>query len=103
MAEAGFYFIGDKKEPDVVQCFLCEKTLDGWESTDDPWLEHSKHSPNCHFAQQMCAEDALTLYRFLDIKGELLKSICKKISDAVEENLRAQYAEERKYALKYLK
>jgi len=38
MAAAGFYVIGDNNEPDLVECFICSKQLDGWEAHDDPWL-----------------------------------------------------------------
>lgn len=31
-------------------CFLCEKSLDGWEETDNPLEEHLKHSPTCGWA-----------------------------------------------------
>ncbi|PSN40469.1 Baculoviral IAP repeat-containing protein 5 [Blattella germanica] len=51
MAEAGFYFCGSAKEPDVAQCFVCFKKLDGWEPEDDPWKEHKKHSPQCPFVK----------------------------------------------------
>jgi hypothetical protein len=37
MAEAGFVFCGLKKEPDLTQCQVCLKKLDGWEQDDDPW------------------------------------------------------------------
>ena len=37
MAAAGFYVIGDSNEPDLVECFICSKQLDGWEPDDDPW------------------------------------------------------------------
>lgn len=37
MAAAGFYAIGGADEPDLVECFMCGKQLDGWESDDDPW------------------------------------------------------------------
>lgn len=37
MAAAGFYFIGNEKELDLVECFICSKQLDGWEEDDDPW------------------------------------------------------------------
>lgn len=36
MADAGFYHCGNDKEPDYVQCFVCQKELDGWEPNDDP-------------------------------------------------------------------
>ena len=28
-------------------CFLCSKSMDGWEEGDDPVREHLKHSPAC--------------------------------------------------------
>jgi hypothetical protein len=39
MAEAGFIFCGSKSEPDLTQCQVCLKKLDGWEKDDDPWYE----------------------------------------------------------------
>jgi hypothetical protein len=35
---------------DNVTCFLCQKSLDGWEQGDDALDEHVKHSPNCGWA-----------------------------------------------------
>lgn len=37
MAAAGFFFIGNDNDPDLVECFICGKQLDGWEQEDDPW------------------------------------------------------------------
>lgn len=37
MAAAGFYVIGNIDEPDLVECFICSKQLNGWEPNDDPW------------------------------------------------------------------
>ncbi|KAJ9580201.1 hypothetical protein L9F63_004144 [Diploptera punctata] len=51
MAEAGFFFCGSNKEPDLVQCFVCLKKLDGWEPEDDPWDEHRKHASKCPFVE----------------------------------------------------
>ncbi|XP_011684624.1 PREDICTED: baculoviral IAP repeat-containing protein 5-like [Wasmannia auropunctata] len=51
MAAAGFYVVGDNSEPDLVECFICGKQLDGWELDDDPWSEHEKHQSNCLFVQ----------------------------------------------------
>lgn len=31
-------------------CFLCKKSLDGWEAHDDPIEEHLRHSPTCGWA-----------------------------------------------------
>lgn len=57
MAEAGFYFCGD----DTVKCFVCGKSLDGWENDDDPWKEHEKHAPRCYFVQLHLKEDDMTV------------------------------------------
>lgn len=37
MAAAGFLAVGGKEEPDLVECFICSKQLDGWDPDDDPW------------------------------------------------------------------
>ena len=44
MAAAGFYFKGSKKEPDLAECFVCQKELDGWEENDDPWYVFNQNS-----------------------------------------------------------
>ncbi|KAK0161956.1 hypothetical protein PV327_008350 [Microctonus hyperodae] len=49
MAAAGFVCIGGADEPDLVECFICSKQLDGWDATDDPWQEHKKHQANCPY------------------------------------------------------
>lgn len=61
MAEAGFYWCGTAQENDTAACFLCGKVLDGWESTDDPWLEHKKHAPQCAFVKLGRTERLLTV------------------------------------------
>lgn len=43
MAAAGFYVVGDNTEPDLVQCFICGKQLDGWEPNDDPWYVEQQY------------------------------------------------------------
>ncbi|KAH6634843.1 hypothetical protein B0J18DRAFT_487007 [Chaetomium sp. MPI-SDFR-AT-0129] len=50
LAKAGFFFQPHPKSPDNVVCFLCQKSLDGWEETDNPLEEHLKHSPTCGWA-----------------------------------------------------
>ncbi|KAK9322659.1 hypothetical protein V1517DRAFT_322821 [Lipomyces orientalis] len=50
MAKAGFIYNPSPKSPDNVTCFLCEKSLDGWNKGDDPKLEHLDHSPRCAWA-----------------------------------------------------
>lgn len=61
MAEAGFYWCGNAFELDTVACFVCDKTLYGWEPTDDPWEEHAKHAPQCFFVKKRKPEGELTV------------------------------------------
>ncbi|KAK0641721.1 hypothetical protein B0T16DRAFT_219963 [Cercophora newfieldiana] len=50
LAKAGFFFEPFPGSPDNVVCFLCDKSLDGWEEDDKPLEEHLKHSPTCGWA-----------------------------------------------------
>lgn len=63
MAEAGFYWTGNKNkdEDDAVTCFICSKQLHGWDPTDDPWKEHVKHAPQCQFVKYGHKESELTV------------------------------------------
>lgn len=61
MAGAGFYYTGQR---DLVRCFYCNQDLEKWEAADDPWNEHSRHSPNCPYVQYVNAylpDDSLTM------------------------------------------
>ncbi|XP_054707191.1 baculoviral IAP repeat-containing protein 5-like [Uloborus diversus] len=70
MAEAGFYHCPTAEEPDVVQCYVCFKELDGWEPNDDPWDEHFSHSKNCMFAKLHKAQKDLTISEIYAIEAE---------------------------------
>ncbi|XP_076445103.1 uncharacterized protein LOC143283006 isoform X2 [Babylonia areolata] len=48
MAEAGFYYTG---HADLVRCFHCKGGLKTWESSDKPWVEHSRWFPRCPFVR----------------------------------------------------
>ncbi|CAO3567539.1 unnamed protein product [Mortierella alpina] len=50
LADAGFFFLPAPSSPDNVVCFLCQKSLDGWTDTDDPYLEHFSHARRCGWA-----------------------------------------------------
>ncbi|KAH9221287.1 hypothetical protein DL95DRAFT_519313 [Leptodontidium sp. 2 PMI_412] len=50
LAKAGFFYHPLQTNPDNVACFLCHRSLDGWEEDDDPLAEHLKHSPDCGWA-----------------------------------------------------
>ena len=47
MANAGFYCRPLSGSNDNCCCYLCDKNLDGWEATDEAWIEHVKHAANC--------------------------------------------------------
>ncbi|KAM5443841.1 hypothetical protein MferCBS31731_001087 [Microsporum ferrugineum] len=50
LAHAGFYYTPTALSPDNTTCFLCERSLDGWEEGDDPFAEHLHFSPECGWA-----------------------------------------------------
>ncbi|RKF75336.1 putative at hook domain-containing protein [Golovinomyces cichoracearum] len=50
LAKAGFFYLPTPVNLDNVSCFLCHKSLDGWEETDNPLVEHLRHSPECGWA-----------------------------------------------------
>uniref|UniRef100_A0A336L8F1 CSON001848 protein n=1 Tax=Culicoides sonorensis TaxID=179676 RepID=A0A336L8F1_CULSO len=78
MAEAGFFWCGNEREIDSAACFLCNKHLDGWEEEDDPWLEHSKHAPQCLFAKTGKPEGELTVEEILNIFETMLKNFVER-------------------------
>lgn len=47
LAEAGFFYSG---QSDLTICFSCGLKIRKWESTDNCWVEHKKHSTStCNF------------------------------------------------------
>ncbi|XP_063402280.1 baculoviral IAP repeat-containing protein 7-B-like [Mytilus trossulus] len=46
LSESGYFYTG---EGDIVRCFCCDLGLAEWDVSDDPWTEHSRHSPKCWF------------------------------------------------------
>ncbi|KAJ9640962.1 hypothetical protein H2199_005630 [Coniosporium tulheliwenetii] len=54
LARAGFYYKPATNSPDNVTCFICKRSLDGWEPEDVPAVEHLNHSPNCAWAINVC-------------------------------------------------
>lgn len=50
LSDAGFFFAPSEDSPDNVTCYLCGKSLDGWEPGDDPLAEHLRHSKDCGWA-----------------------------------------------------
>lgn len=72
LAAAGFFFTGSL---DRVRCFSCGVRLRDWKAGENPWIEHSKYSPNCAFIKQFEQEDFVNIYRGLN------KSCCTLVDE----------------------
>ncbi|GFS88716.1 baculoviral IAP repeat-containing protein 5 [Nephila pilipes] len=79
MAEAGFFHCPTEQEPDLVQCYVCFKELDGWEASDEPWTEHFSHSKICLFAQLRKPQKDLTVAEIFKIESERKKNKTKRV------------------------
>ncbi|XP_055390582.1 baculoviral IAP repeat-containing protein 5.2-A [Condylostylus longicornis] len=95
MAEAGFYWTGNGKGDDTTTCFACGKMLDGWEATDDPWLEHKKHAPQCCFVKLGKPERMLTKEEFLDLSFNVLLFSIQRRKDHYQRKLKIEVNKER--------
>ncbi|KZO98521.1 BIR-domain-containing protein [Calocera viscosa TUFC12733] len=55
LSKAGYYFNPSPDQPDNCTCFVCGKSLGGWESGDSPSLEHVNHDEDdCGWARAVC-------------------------------------------------
>ena len=92
MAAAGFLAVGGKDEPDLVECFICSKQLDGWDPDDDPWKEHTNHQPQCPFVRLNKLDEASwTVHDLFDLFKRYTVKECMRDLDmaklrAKEEN-----------------
>nr|XP_060620357.1 baculoviral IAP repeat-containing protein 5 [Anolis sagrei ordinatus] len=78
MAEAGFIHTPSENAPDVVQCFVCFKELEGWEPEDDPMEEHRSHSPNCAFLALQKDIADLTIQETLKLSKERMVNLLER-------------------------
>ncbi|CAK9834370.1 Baculoviral IAP repeat-containing protein 5 [Anthophora retusa] len=85
MAAAGFFAVGGQEEPDLVECFICSKELDGWDPDDDPWKEHTKHQPECPFVKLEKPDEAMwTVHDLFDLlKKYMVKECTRELGKAV--------------------
>lgn len=58
-ATAGFLYTGPG---DRVRCYHCDIGLRNFELTDEPWIEHAKHSPNCKFLLEQKGKEFVSKY-----------------------------------------
>nr|ACO11057.1 Baculoviral IAP repeat-containing protein 5 [Caligus rogercresseyi] len=68
MAASGFYFVGNRKEPDLVRCFYCLRELDGWEPSDIPQEEHARKK--CSFMELSKGHAEVTVLDGLQLEAE---------------------------------
>ncbi|XP_005184865.1 baculoviral IAP repeat-containing protein 5 [Musca domestica] len=94
MAQAGFYWSGNKSDDDTVTCFVCGKTLHGWDPTDDPWKEHAKHAPQCQFVKYGHKEADLTVEEFLNIFSAVGMNKMMKDFNGIKSKFLAQASSE---------
>ena len=67
------------KIPGVVTCFNCEVSLNNWEKTDNPWIEHAIHSPTCTFVKLTKGDKFIADCMTIQIRSEEEQKIQKKI------------------------
>ncbi|KAI0469569.1 hypothetical protein F4859DRAFT_135582 [Xylaria cf. heliscus] len=65
-ARAGFYFAPSSEYIDTTVCFLCCKSMSGWEEDDNPFVEHLRLSPHCGWAVVAAIEIGLGDYALDD-------------------------------------
>lgn len=58
LAAAGFYYINENGNSDLVKCPYCEIEVGRWVPGDVPFSEHKKHSPRCRFILQKIASSS---------------------------------------------
>ncbi|XP_041370863.1 baculoviral IAP repeat-containing protein 7-A-like [Gigantopelta aegis] len=57
LARAGFYYYGDDHRQDRVRCAYCKGRLYDWQFDDDPWVEHARCFPRCHYVRLCMGQD----------------------------------------------
>jgi len=58
LAEAGFFYLSLS---DHVRCFHCGQGLRNWLPGDDPWVEHARWYPDCHYVHLSKGKDFIDL------------------------------------------
>nr|XP_027194621.1 baculoviral IAP repeat-containing protein 5.2-like [Dermatophagoides pteronyssinus] len=88
MAKHGFYQLhGHDNNDDLVRCVFCDIHMSGWQSKDDPNVEHQKASPDCLFAKLQKSQMDLTLEEFMTIIYEKNNIKIKRYRETIRENL----------------
>lgn len=61
LAQAGFYYTG---QSDLTVCFACHLKVYQWERHDNPWGEHKRLSPSCHYIMMVGCGDTQSSEKF---------------------------------------
>ncbi|KAJ3127776.1 hypothetical protein HK100_009555 [Physocladia obscura] len=79
-----YYNPPNTNENDYAVCQYCQLGLAGWESSDDPVLEHSKRSPECIMFKgpKLISEMDPKILTKLEAEVELLDNLSDSIPDA---------------------
>ncbi|XP_053389435.1 baculoviral IAP repeat-containing protein 7-A-like [Mercenaria mercenaria] len=59
-ARAGFYYKGSG---DILKCYYCGGEVRNWEHRMDPWAEHARWYPRCHFLREQKGEAFIEQFR----------------------------------------
>ena len=46
---------------DLCRCFSCDGGLQRWDSEDDPWIEHARWFPKCHFVKRVKGQEYINM------------------------------------------
>ena len=59
-----YFYFNFQGISDHVRCFHCGNGLRNWEKGDDPWSEHARWYPDCHFVLLKKGQDFIDEVRF---------------------------------------
>ena len=74
LVRAGFFFTGIK---DSVTCFYCDGSLQNWDPSDNPMIEHARWFPCCAYAKQLYGDE---MYRKIQEAKRAQQGIFEQIS-----------------------
>ena len=85
LARAGYYFKPQARNDDTAECFICQKSLGGWEENDDPYQEHRSHQASCPLCRLHDKDARMVTFDTWPDKRRGYKAFVKKVG--AHENL----------------
>lgn len=91
-------FIRILGDNDIVRCFCCDLGLAEWDPKDNPWTEHARHNPKCHFLKNKKGDEYIesiqqdwrkvsSLHYLDNLKHKYLTSYVQDISKTILQNI----------------